>query len=201
MSFFSSVFIKNSKSRFLFKVLVGYLVVCWVFMGVFYAERLLKRRYLYPLDYKETIVEYADYYGINRALVFAMVKSESSFNKKAVSSKGAKGLMQITDKTAEYIAKKLGVEEYDLFDEKTNVNFGCYYIKYLYVRFKDIETALVAYNAGEGNVSLWLTNEEYSKDGKTLLNIPFNESREYLQKIKLNFENYKKLYGKLLDKN
>jgi soluble lytic murein transglycosylase len=170
-------------------------------MGVFYAERLLKRRYLYPLDYKETIVEYADCYGINRALVFAMVKSESSFNKKAVSSKGAKGLMQITDKTAEYIAKKLGVEEYDLFDEKTNVNFGCYYIKYLYVRFKDIETALVAYNAGEGNVSLWLTNEEYSKDGKTLLNIPFNESREYLQKIKLNFENYKKLYGKLLDKN
>ncbi len=170
-------------------------------MSVYYAEIILKRRYFYPLEYKEVIVKYADYYGLNRALVFAMVKSESSFNKKAVSSKGAKGLMQITDKTAEYIAKKLGVEQYDLFDENTNVNFGCFYIKYLYSKFKNIETSLVAYNAGEGNVSIWLADQEYSKDGKTLLNIPFNESREYLQKIKLNFENYKKLYGKLLDKN
>lgn len=201
MTFFNSGFIRNKHGRFLFKVLIGYLVVCWVFMSVFFADRLLKRRYLYPLEYKQIIIEYADFYGINRALVFAVVKSESSFNKNAVSSKGAKGLMQITDKTAEYIAKKLGVEEYDLFDEEININFGCFYIKYLYTRFKDIETALVAYNAGEGNVSIWLRDKECSKDGKTLLNIPFEESREYLQKIKLNYKNYKKLYGKLLDKN
>ena len=99
-----------------------------------------------------------------------------------------------------FIQLKLGVENYNLTDVKTNINFGCYYIKYLFLRFKDMNTALIAYNAGEGNVSLWLMNNEYSDDKITLKSIPFNETRDYIKKINENFSKYKKLYGNILDK-
>ncbi len=165
--------------------------------GLFY---MYNKKYVYPLKYKELVFEYADYYGLERALVFAVIKTESSFNPNAESKKGAVGLMQITKKTGEYIAQKLGVEKYDLKNNDNNINFGCYYIKYLYARFKNMDTALVAYNAGEGNVSLWLMDKNLSKDGNTLTSIPFEESREYIKKIHKNFEKYKKLYKKILDK-
>ena len=108
--------------------------------------------------------------------------------------------MQITDKTGAYIASLLSVEIYDLFDAKTNVKFGCFYIKYLIERFNFIDTAVCAYNAGEGNVSLWLKNPQYSADKKTLSYIPFYETRQYLNKIKKSFIKYQKLYRNILDK-
>ena len=193
--------IRKKLVRLLFKTLLIYLIICWVFMAVFFAGRIIERRYFYPLKYKEVVFEYADYYGLSRALVFAVIKTESSFNKNAQSNKGAKGLMQITDKTAKYIADKLGIENYDIFDIETNINFGCFYIKYLYNKFKDIKTALVAYNAGEGNVALWLLDNAFSDDGKILKEIPFSESKEYLSKIEQNFVKYKKLYINILDKS
>ena len=58
----------------------------------------------------------------------------------------------------------------------------------------------MAYNAGEGNVTEWLANKEYSKDGRNLTKIPFRESREYLEKIEKSLSNYKKLYKNILDK-
>ena len=182
------------------KVLTLYLIVCWVAIACLGLLYMYNKKFAYPLKYKELVFEYADYYGLERALIFAVIKTESSFNPNAISRAGAMGLMQITKRTGEYIATKLGVENFDLKDNNDNINFGCYYIKYLYVRFKDMDTALVAYNAGEGNVSLWLMDEKLSSDGKTLKSIPFAESREYLNKIHKNFEKYKKMYKKILDK-
>ncbi|MBR1967913.1 MAG: lytic transglycosylase domain-containing protein [Clostridia bacterium] len=184
----------------LYKILTVFLAVCWVSMGVAIFGRVVLRSYFYPVRYKEEVFEYADYYGLERALVFSVIKVESGFNEDAKSHAGAVGLMQITEDTGAYIASKLGVENYNLTDVKTNINFGCYYIKYLFLRFKDMNTALIAYNAGEGNVSLWLMNNEYSDDKITLKSIPFNETRDYIKKINENFSKYKKLYGNILDK-
>lgn len=184
----------------LYKILTVFLAVCWVAMGVAIFGRVVLRSYFYPVRYKEEVFEYADYYGLERALVFSVIKVESGFNEDAKSHAGAVGLMQITEDTGAYIASKLGVENYNLTDVKTNINFGCYYIKYLFLRFKDMNTALIAYNAGEGNVSLWLMNNEYSDDKITLKSIPFNETRDYIKKINENFSKYKKLYGNILDK-
>jgi len=183
-----------------YTILTVYLLICWVLIALFGLTYMYNKKYVYPLKYKELVFEYADYYGLERALVFAVIKTESSFSSNTVSKAGAIGLMQITKNTGEYIAQKLGVENYNLMDSNDNINFGCYYIKYLYVRFKDMDTALVAYNAGEGNVSLWLMDDNLSSDGKTLKSIPFKESREYIRKIHKNFEKYKKLYKKILDK-
>ena len=192
--------LKNKIAKISFRLITIFLVICWVGLALCCLTMMYSKKYVYPLKYKELVFEYADYYGLERALVFAVIKTESSFNPKAESRAGAIGLMQITKRTGEYIANKLGVEKYDLLDNSDNINFGCYYIKYLYVRFKDMNTAMVAYNAGEGNVSLWLMDENLSTDGKTLKSIPFGESREYLNKIQKNFKKYKKLYKKILDK-
>ena len=64
-------------------------------------------------------------------------------------------------------------------------------IAFLIAYYDNLDNAIVAYNAGEGNVSLWLMDEQLSSDGKTLKSIPFAESREYLNKIHKNFEKYK----------
>lgn len=184
----------------LYKICAYFVFGCVIVFGAFFVLRSGYRAAVYPLKYKEEVFEYADGYGLSRALVFAVIRTESGFNPNAVSSAGAKGLMQIKDETGKYIAERLGRAEYDLYDAETNVEFGCYYIKYLSLRFKDEKTALAAYNAGEGNVALWLMNEAYSDDGKTLKSVPFPETERYLEKIYKSFEKYRKLYGKVLDK-
>ena len=183
----------------LYKVLGVFIAILFTAISLLAVYcHLIKKRY--PLGYKEYVFCYADEYGLERGLVFSVIKTESDFNKDAVSNKGAIGLMQIKVQTAEYIASKLGVKEFDLYSAQTNVQFGCYYLRYLIDRFKNVETALVAYNAGEGRVSEWLKNEEYSSDKTTLKVVPYSESKNYLRKIKKSFAKYEKLYGKILDK-
>ncbi len=177
--------------------------IVFITIFVFSATLIFKhiqKKYFYPLLYSQSVFEFSKEYSLPPALVFAIIKTESSFDKNAVSSAGAKGLMQITDKTGKFIAKKLNASSYDLFDAKTSIQFGCYYINYLKQKFPAIETAICAYNAGEGNVASWLKNPLYSTDGKTLKTIPFNETSAYLKKIKKNFAKYEKLYGNILDK-
>ena len=181
------------------KVLVITLVIVFIGFSVNFLINAIDK-WLYPLKYKELIIEQADLYGLDRALVFATIKVESSFDKNAKSAKSAIGLMQITESTGKFIASMQGLENYDLLDEKTNVKFGCYYLRYLFNKFHVIVTVVCAYNAGEGNVSKWLKSSENSDDQITLKSIPFKETEEYLKKIVKTFEKYKKLYGNLLDK-
>ncbi len=177
------------------------IVLFWSVIAFLSAYTFVLIKYVYPLEYKREVFYYADAYGLERALVFAVIKTESSFNKNAESNKGAIGLMQITESTGAYIAKRKGVSNYDLKDIECNIDFGCYYIKYLTERFARQETALIAYNAGEGKVREWLNDKRYSKDGKRLIKIPYKETREYIEKINQNFSKYKKLYGNILDKS
>ena len=186
--------------KILYKSLVVFLCFCWIIFALFTLYRFYEIKYAYPLKYKQTIITYADYYEIDRALIFAVIKTESNFDEKANSKVGAKGLMQITESTADYIAERLCLSEYDIFDAETNVMFGCYYIRYLINRFVDLDTALMAYNAGEGKVKKWLTDKKYSEDGKRLNITPYQETNEYILKIHKNFEKYNKLYKKILDK-
>ena len=186
--------------RLLYRTARYSVIVLLSVIAVFFVSDCTVKKFFYPLSFKDEIFSVSDNYGFDRALIFAIVKTESGFNARAESKKGAKGLMQITDKTAEYVAQKKGETEYDLFSPETNLDFGCYYLKYLLLEFSDLNTALCAYNAGEGRVSLWLRDEEYSSDGVTLYKIPYQETEEYVKKINESFGKYKKLYGKLLDK-
>ena len=153
--------------------------------------------YLYfPRKYAGIIQTYSEIFGVETALGYAVVKTESDFNEKAVSKKGAKGLMQITDATAKFVSEKFfDNEEFDLFDARINVKYGVKYLSYLLDKFKDEKTAVAAYNAGEGNVKKWLLDERYSKNGETLFKAPFNETDEYVKKVEIAKKFYKFLYG------
>ena len=160
----------------------------------------IQRHYFYPLKYSSEIFSACDEFEIDKSLIFAVIKTESGFDREAVSNKGAVGLMQLKPSTAEYVAKKLGVKEYSLFDAKDNVRLGVFYLKSLIIKFGDVKTALCAYNAGEGKVTLWLKNSDYSRDGKTIFNVPYKETSDYLKKIEKSSEKYSKLYAHILDK-
>ncbi|MDI6601131.1 MAG: lytic transglycosylase domain-containing protein [Thermoanaerobacteraceae bacterium] len=154
-------------------------------------------RFRYPLKYMDIVEKYADEYGIDPYLVLAVIKAESNFNPEAVSIRGAVGLMQIHPDTGEWIAKNLGINRYSnniLYAPETNIRFGCWYLNNLNQEFKDPVLVLAAYNAGSGNVLKWLNNTKYSKDGKELSDIPFKETRDYIEKITRNYKMYTRLY-------
>ena len=91
---------------------------------------------------------------------------------------------QFLPSTAEYISIKwYNGEKYDLLNPETNVKYGCKYLAHLIEKFNGVEAGLAAYNAGEGKVAIWLADENYSDNGKTLKTIPYKETVDYVQKV------------------
>ena len=139
---------------------------------------------LYPLKDRTEIISAATEYAIDPVLVAAIINTESSFDQNKVSSKQAVGLMQILPSTAVYIADDGA--NLDLFDAATNIQIGVKYLAYLINKFGDIDTALFAYNAGEGNVARWLVEQNVNQ----LTKCPFPETNAYVAKIKRSMKFY-----------
>ena len=150
---------------------------------------------LFPMEYGEFIERYSNEYGLSKYLVSGVIYAESGFNNKAHSGL-ARGLMQLTDETADWVAEKMGIEyEYDMAEEpEINIKMGCYYLAHLIEKYQNTETALAAYNGGMGNVSKWLADERYSLDGKTLAKILYAETERYVKRVKIFTYIYSKLY-------
>ncbi len=148
---------------------------------------------LFPIKYKKTITSYCKEYGVEEALVYALIKTESNFDEKASSKANAKGLMQLTDETFSFCIKNLGISNSPgIYNAKTNIRAGIWYLSYLTEKYDgNTENALAAYNAGFSNVDKWLSSEKYSSDGKSLDKIPFGETERYVDKI----IKYKKIYS------
>ena len=147
--------------------------------------------YLFPIKYQEEIAEACFEHDVDEAIIYSVINVESHFNKNAISSKGAVGLMQVMPSTAEGLAKEISLKEFDLQNPADNIFLGTYYIGKLLQRFDILETALAAYNAGPTNVSNWLKNADYSDDGKVFKYIPFEETRNYISKFEKNYKYYK----------
>ena len=171
-------------------------MVCIAYYALLQIPVVLKM--VYPLYFKDTIMKYSEEYKLPSALVAAVIKTESNFNVFAVSSKNAKGLMQITPSTGKWIAQKLQMKSYSedmLFDPEINIRFGCWYIKYLYGTYDNNMTlAFAAYNGGRGNVDKWLANEKISRDGTDLEKIPFEETKNFVMRVDSRYKMYSKLY-------
>lgn len=130
----------------------------------------------YPVKYASLIREKVDKYALEPAFVAAIVCAESGFDPRATSDKGARGLMQLMPKTAEWIADKrdLKYSAELLFDAEYNLEIGCAYLRYLFDRFGDEKNVAAAYNAGEGNVRKWLADGD---------KIAFPETAAYVKKV------------------
>ena len=141
-----------------------------------------------PLEYQDIVEKYTAVYELDKNLVNGVIFSESHFEPNAVSSAGAKGLMQVTDETGWWAAEQIGLrtDTVDLTDPDTNIRIGCWYLSWLLDKFDGVtETALAGYNAGHGNVTKWLADEEMSADGITLEEIPYEETKSYVKKVQL----------------
>jgi hypothetical protein len=117
--------------------------------------------------YADPIYESARRHGLNPTLVAAVVQAESRFNARAVSKKGARGLMQLMPATG----RRLGFGPAELYEPEKNLDAGARYLRQLLDRFGELDLALAAYNAGEGAVQ---------KHGGVP---PYRETRSYVQKI------------------
>ncbi len=151
----------------------------------------------YPLKYEEIVTKYAEENALPPSLVYAVIHTESRFNEQAVSSAGAKGLMQLMDATYTWVQTRIPGDDEPLervFDPEVNIRCGCKVLEIVMSQFDHTETALAAYNAGSGNVSKWLKNSEYSDDGVTLKYIPVEETREYVVRVLKAQEMYQTMY-------
>ena len=112
----------------------------------------------------EVIYEEAVRHNYDPKFVLALIAIESSFQNRAVSERGAKGLMQIMPFVAESIAPKLGIEwrgDQTLFNPFLNIKMGLHYFSELILDFSDVRLALTAYNYGPTYVRSLIENERH----------------------------------------
>ncbi|MCI8360068.1 MAG: lytic transglycosylase domain-containing protein [Clostridiales bacterium] len=165
-------------------------------------QRVMKA--VYPKEYQELVERYSRQNQLEPALVYAVIKCESSFDPNAVSSADAKGLMQLTDETFAWVQTKdkereKGAEALPpdrLFDPETNIRYGTLLLSLHKTEFASDRLALAAYHAGRGIVNKWLDDETYTDDGESLHTVPYAETNAYIDKVIKTKAMYEKLYGK-----
>ena len=135
-------------------------------------------------------------FDVSLPLVLAVIRTESDFHPDAVSSVGARGLMQLMPETFLFLRDEILCEE--LADSAidtpaVNIRYGTCYLAYLFQKFNRLETVLAAYNAGEGRVDDWLEDPQLS-DGTRLTVIPFPETEAYVKKATEAYHTYARKY-------
>ncbi len=137
--------------------------------------------------YDEYIRQYAQEFQVDRSFISAIIARESSYDPKAESRVGARGLMQIMQDSGEWISGRLAVRPYSyelLFEPALNIRFGAWYLNYLSSHFNGNPVMIAsAYHAGASNVKQWAM--KYAQDRRTLSvdQIPTEDTRDYVQKV------------------
>ena len=146
-------------------------------------------RMWYPLRYEHIVRGHAHNYGLDPALLAAVIYQESKFEAKARSASGAIGLMQLLPDTADGIAIHTGGAAFrtaDLYDPEINVRYGAWYLRHLLRKYGDERVALAAYNAGQDNVDRWRAAGR---------EIAFAETRAYVDRVEELKTIYRRAYG------
>lgn len=170
------------------------LIICIIIAIINIPYRIQK--IIYKKEYSEYVSKYSTEYNVDENLIYAVIKAESNFNECAKSSKGAIGLMQLIKETAKDVTKKIDMQisddklEEKLLDAEININLGTKYISMLIERYKNIEIAITAYNAGIGTVDNWIEKGIIKADGSDIENVPYKETNNYVRKILRDYKIY-----------
>lgn len=175
----------------------------WIGLAIFILVLVLSYprvlRWLYPVPFKPAVERSAQEWGLDPFLLVAVMKVESSFNPRAQSAKGARGLMQIMPETGAWIARELGIEPFhpdDLFEPEVNLRIGAWYLTYLIRRFDGrLALALAAYNGGQGNVKRWLDSMRWDGEEESVNDIPYGETRRFVLRVLRTYRIYQAAYG------
>ncbi|WP_312117911.1 lytic transglycosylase domain-containing protein [Brevibacillus reuszeri] len=174
-------------------------VILLVLMSVFLLLNTpLVWKWMYPIKFQNEIVRASQKFKVDPHLILAVIRSESGFKTDRVSKKGAIGLMQIMPDTAEWIVKQANLRPRDnqyLYDPVMNIEIGTWYLNFLLTRYEgDVTKVIAAYNAGPGKVSGWLTTEQWNGRRESIEDIPFGETRLYVQRVLYYHDRYKNIY-------
>jgi soluble lytic murein transglycosylase len=173
-------------------VLAGLLLAFLIAGGAFDSAI---RELTLPLRHEDVIRQQAEEKDVDAALIAAVIYSESKFSDQT-SSAGARGLMQITPEAAEFIEKQSGGTTFklsDLSDPELNIRYGTFLLRELLDRYDgDEAAALAAYNAGPGNADKW------GGADLTVAEIPFPETRAYVEEVLAKRDEYRRKYAKEL---
>ncbi len=186
------MFISYRTMRRWAKLLVPVIILIYIFSSRWFW------RFFYPLPYRDIIFKYSTEYKVDPYLVAAIIKAESSFSTEAESYRGARGIMQIMPDTGKWAAQRMKLRNYnpdDLYKPETNIRIGCWYIGDLAREFgNDNVLVIAAYNAGRGNVRQWVTSNRWSGQHETVKDIPFAETRDYVERVLGGYDKYRWLY-------
>ncbi len=151
----------------------------------------------YPIKYEDIVSKDSETYGVEKELIYAIIKCESGFDENARSPADAVGLMQITPDTFKWLQKYIPESHFgedELKNPEVNIAYGTLLISILRKKYSTDETVLSAYNAGETVVKRWLSDKNVSKDGVNFNTIPYKETRDYVNRVKTAKKIYKKLH-------
>ncbi|TYP74147.1 lytic transglycosylase domain-containing protein [Paenibacillus methanolicus] len=159
-------------------------------------------RWMYPIAYEADIRVSAKNYGLEPQLIAAIARVETNYSPGKVSRKGAVGIMQIMPDTAKWIVERGGFNGVTLDNLSARadigIEIGSWYLQSLHKQFDDNRyAAIAAYNAGPGTVKRWLSEGTWDGREETLDNIPYGETRHYVQRVIYYYNKYRKLYPDL----
>jgi soluble lytic murein transglycosylase len=154
-----------------------------------------------PLTNAAVIRQQAAQKHLDPALVAAVIYAETKFDPRP-SSAGAQGLMQLMPQTAEFLAHRSGGVNFhvsDLATPRVNIAYGSYYLRYLIDHYGgNVPLGLAAYNAGEANVDAWVARAHARGHHLTIGQIPFAETRLYVEKVLSAQRAYRRAYPRQL---
>jgi soluble lytic murein transglycosylase len=151
-----------------------------------------------PLRHDDIIRQQASDKGLDPALIAAVIYEESRFRDQT-SAAGARGLMQITPETADFIARRSGgvrFEQSDLATPQINIAYGAWFLRYLIDHYDGNETlAIAAYNAGLTNVNGWVERAGGPESFDAARDVPFPETRAYVANVQERRDEYREHYA------
>lgn len=154
-------------------------------------------RLIYPILMGDALVTEARLRRVDPALVAAIIRQESSFNPRATSGSGARGLMQVMPAVGRSIARAMGFPYWSpelLYEPDVNLQLGITHLRALLGGRHDVR-ALAAYNAGDGRVRRW-SRKPGAEDPEVFVElIPYPETRDYVRIVLRNRDLYRALYG------
>ena len=153
----------------------------------------------YPRVFDDVVESDARHKDVPAMLLYALIRAESGFSTKAYSSARALGLTQVTRRTAARTARRIkmkGFRFHKLKQPEVAVRIGSAYLAWLLQRYENPVLAIAAYNAGDRAVDRWLQRQGRLPDDMFIQNIPYGETRRYVQRVLSFWGIYSALYEK-----
>ncbi len=180
---------------------VFYVIVLLGLLLILFADQHWLGRWMYPIHYKQMIIEQSRAHSVDPYLIAAIIRVESNYKLDKTSEKGAVGLMQLMPQTAQWITQRTRGEISNvkqLQDPMMNIRYGTWYVHFLSDQVvpkeatKEVEISLIAaaYNAGPGNVLKWSRQGVWDGTLMQSSKIPFGETRHYLNRVHYYYDKY-----------